>query len=1031
MAETENPSSVSLPEPLRRQFADLERRLWNLETTAAVCAALAGLALSYLLLFVSDRLWDSPVWLRTAVALLGVGIVVLAGLLWAQKWIFQRRDLRALANLVQKKFRRLGDRLLGIVELANEEKRPPNFSLALYRAAIHQVAEDAAEFDFCAAASGARAKVPALIFGGLLLLLLLPALLVPAAGRNTFQRWRSPTAAIDRYTLVGLEGLPARLIVPHGEAFEINCAAQYRSFWQPGRARGQYERQPIIEATVRNGAVQLKIPGQVQPGLLKIRLGDATRSVAISPTHRPSLKQMSASIQLPEYLQYPVQEEKIQNGSINVLEGSRVVFQGQASRALATAELRLQSDDPLPLQVQAEKFSSDPLSLDSVSQCDFSWQDELGLSSVGSWRLATLPLKDTPPMPELADLAREVAILETEVLQLKTVGQDDFGVRELGVVWELVTEWQSTNSPTLHAFKMQAPAPREKKLETTFRFSPTLLKVPADSAVELRAYARDYFPGREPSVSPVYRVLVLGTERHAELVRQKLESLLARLEEVTRLEEKVADRTRELKDLSPDKMKAEETKERVGQAKDEQTQNAAQLEELAKEGAKTLREAFRNPSLPEKTLQDWAKNIQDMQELSQQKMQEAAQALKSAEQNSQARPQELAKAQEKQEEILQDLQQLQKKVNQGLDDLQALTLAQRLRKVGSEEKEIGSKLQRNISETIGLFAKDLPARYQKANAFLAEDQDGTQKESQVLQGEISRFYERTRQENYGQVSLEMTAAKPADEMEKVRGLIAENISMEAMQNLAAWAGRFHAWADLLEPKKEAGAGGSGGGGNAGNPMNQLLAQLLGLLRLREGELNVSARTQVLDQQKEDPALYASGADSLYLAQRKLMQKALQMQMDNQLPPLEEPLKEVFEALENVDVLLGKPQTDAVAQSAENKAIETLSDVINLINEQAKQGGSPQMSSQQEMAFLLQMMAPEQSQSQGMAMGRNPGRSTAGGTTDRPAGPLEGDARGKGAENRNVNKASGVTGTLPTEFREALESYFNAIEKDGN
>ena len=35
--------SVTLPEGLRRQFADVQRRLWRVETTVALCSIIGGL----------------------------------------------------------------------------------------------------------------------------------------------------------------------------------------------------------------------------------------------------------------------------------------------------------------------------------------------------------------------------------------------------------------------------------------------------------------------------------------------------------------------------------------------------------------------------------------------------------------------------------------------------------------------------------------------------------------------------------------------------------------------------------------------------------------------------------------------------------------------------------------------------------------------------------------------------------------------------------------------------------------------------
>src|SRR5262249_55085321 len=146
-------------------------------------------------------------------------------------------------------------------------------------------------------------------------------------------------------------------------------------------------------------------------------------------------------------------------------------------------------------------------------------------------------------------------------------------------------------------FKAEAPTTQEKKFEKVFQFNPGILRIPAGTTIELRAWATDYYPGREAASSPPYRISVIGTEKHAEMIRQRLESLMNRLEEVTRAEEKIANETRDLKDLSKDKLAKEETTQQLESAKEEQTQAAVNLEQIAKEGLRTLREALRNPTL--------------------------------------------------------------------------------------------------------------------------------------------------------------------------------------------------------------------------------------------------------------------------------------------------------------------------------------------------------------------------------------------------------------------------------------------------
>ena len=142
MVETDQSVAISLPEDLRAQFERLERRLFRVETGVLVAGTVAGLAGSYLLIFASDRLWDSPMWLRGTAFVGGVAVVGWFTTRWLKRWILKRRTQKDLAAIVQRRFQRLGDRLLGIVELSSEEKHLHG-SAELYRAAIRQGAPPA------------------------------------------------------------------------------------------------------------------------------------------------------------------------------------------------------------------------------------------------------------------------------------------------------------------------------------------------------------------------------------------------------------------------------------------------------------------------------------------------------------------------------------------------------------------------------------------------------------------------------------------------------------------------------------------------------------------------------------------------------------------------------------------------------------------------------------------------------------------------------------------------------------------------
>ena len=243
MSHKEQFSREDIPDELRQQFAVVLRRLWRVETTMAVCLAAAGLFGSYLVLFFSDRLWDSPGWLRLGLLSAGVGVAVASVVWWLSRWVFHKRDTRALAKLVQRRYRRLGDRLLGIVELADEEKRPAIFSPALYEAAISQVAGEALKLDFRETVNPRPAWQRALVAAALVAVAVIAWAVIPQAGWNTLQRWGLPAADISRHTLVRLADFPGEMVVAKGEPFDVNGAGRVPLVLEAWHGLGPVQRQ--------------------------------------------------------------------------------------------------------------------------------------------------------------------------------------------------------------------------------------------------------------------------------------------------------------------------------------------------------------------------------------------------------------------------------------------------------------------------------------------------------------------------------------------------------------------------------------------------------------------------------------------------------------------------------------------------------------------------------------------------------------------------------------------------------------------
>ena len=1023
-----SPNSVELPAALRQQFEVLERRLWRVDTIIAVCGALGGLVLSYTLLFISDRFWDTPAALRALFTALGLGVAAYFILFWVRHWVWNRRDSRALATLVQRHYPRLGDNLLGIVELADGEKRPANVSEELCRAAIEQVSGQAIRYDFKSVISLRKANLCFAAATLLAAVITLSAVRVPDASWNAFVRWIWPGSKVERFTFVSIDKLPSNLVVPHGEPFEIAFQVGLHEFWKPQGATAQYDQQPALQSPIEKGGVVFRIPGQTKSGALRLRIGDVAKRIAVQPEFRPALKQQVAQVKFPDYLEHPPASEEIRTATFTFLEGSRVSFKGKTSRELKEAKLEVvglrgAEAKPEAASVKADEFHSAPLALDGLAQISFTWRDRLNLGSAAPWKLSLQSKKDLAPEADCPEQAAVIAILPEEVVEIKTAAQDDFGLRQLSVVWD-VTKRNETNTLKTGAVKLTDGAPQSKALNSTFKFSPIVFGIPADSVVNLRAAAADYFPGRRPTESPSYRIYVLSREDHARLVQQQFEKLMGELDDIARREEGLLEAAKELKEMKPEQLQGEEAAKKLERQANEQNNIAEKLNDIAKQGNETLREAMRNNSIPTDQLKEWAKAMEQMKNLANQKMAQASKSLSNAQQQPGQRSEKVDEAVKTEQEILNELQEMQKKGGKNIDAMQANTLALRLRKIADYEKEVAGGLTKAFPELAGTLPDKLPEKQKNTIQSFANGQTQNSKESFEIQTEISRFFDRTSVTNYGNVAKEMKESDVVENLNKNSDLIRQNVAMKAIKEAETMGKQFTKWAEQLEAINESGGGGGGGGGGG---EDKALERLMGILRARQAEDALRKQTETLEQQRaQKPAAKPEEQEKFTGETSKLSDQQLKVMRDVQILKDEDPgefLGDAQKAMSDAEQLLGKSETGKKTVASETDAINLLDAEVASMMKKGK--ASPQM-----VQMMMQMMGMGQQPGQQPApgQGNSPGMSSAGGTTDKPNVNVPGSPNGAKGDPRTTKKVAGRARTLPTEYRDALQDYFKAIEQ---
>ena len=249
---------LQLPEGLQRQLHEFRRRVWTIKMVEAACAAVFAIMAAYLLMFLMDRAWDTPVWLRATLlvaAVVGCARVPMA----VHRWVWRNRRLDQLAQLLSRKHPQVGDQLLGIIELVRndfEQSRSP----ALCEAAVREVAKDAQRRDFSDAVPTPRHRLWAGVMAVPIVLTLGLALAYPGGGPQRLARLLAPWGNTPRYTFAALEPLRSRMVVAHGEPFTVTARSGRGYGLEPGQGRGPARRSDTGNRPASRRPIRVRAP---------------------------------------------------------------------------------------------------------------------------------------------------------------------------------------------------------------------------------------------------------------------------------------------------------------------------------------------------------------------------------------------------------------------------------------------------------------------------------------------------------------------------------------------------------------------------------------------------------------------------------------------------------------------------------------------------------------------------------------------------------------------------------------------------
>ena len=616
--------SLPLPPVLSAKLSDFRRRVWLVKLMEGLLAAVFGLAVSYLLVLVLDRVMETPAWLRGTLLALGAAVPGIGLPLKWHRWVWRQRRLEDAARLLRWKFPRLGDQLLGIVELAKSESTATGRSERLVQAAMAQADEAVKDQDFSGAVPAAKHRQWAWAAIGSTALIIAGFAGINEAARNALVRWLMPWRATERYTFARIQPLPNPLIVPVSEPFTLPVQLAAGSLWKPETAQLILPSLPAIIAHRAEFGYQLAVSPQQCDADIQVKVGDIRQTIRLEPRPRPELTSLKVRLKLPDYLEYQTQPEiEVRGGAVSLLKGAQATFEATASRELVQAAI-----DGKPATLQKGSLVSEPQTVDAAREVTFTWQDSIGLTSLVPLVLQVQPGADEAPKLVARRETLEQVVLDSEVVIFDLKATDDFGIRQIGLEWKGQPDGQDPKAAKTEGSKIaSAGGPENKEVESRATFCATRESV-APQSLEIRAWAEDYLAGRGRSHSASFVLHVLNQTDHALWVTQQMSKWLEAARETYEREQQLHQTNKELRALSGEELDRPENRRKIARQASAENANADRLSALNQAGRNLVEQATKNTEFDAPRLESWATMLKSLQDIAANRMPSVAGLLK-------------------------------------------------------------------------------------------------------------------------------------------------------------------------------------------------------------------------------------------------------------------------------------------------------------------------------------------------------------------------------------------------------------------
>ncbi len=474
--------------------------------------------------------------LAIALALSGVAVVAWRDLLPALRL---RLDERSLAHIVERGHPELTDRLLSALHFSRAAARPGHpagESAAMVQRLIEEAASQTRPLNFQDVVRSAPAMKPAAVLGVIVLVLGMLALANEGLARSWWQRQAllADVSYPTRTRLAFEDDRPLRLV--RGSSVEVAVLAD-SSGVVPAAVTFHLDLPSAGRVTERVERSEGGNPRYVrrfelvsEPFSFFVTGNDARTEVRhIEVVDAPVLSDLRIAVDYPAYMNRPPRTFGADAGRLHLPPGSVLSIEGQATRALSSAVLRLEDEavgtcrvlEDDSRRVRARLRLDPPRPWPSSMTLAIELTDVEGFSNPRGAAVVVRMVADEPPQVDMAVDAAGGQITSRALVPLELTASDDHGLLALHLDWALGTAAGDVRRRALVQFdpSVRQAGPRRfnfdllQQEEARFEVGDTL---------RLQAVATDIYPPpdgpHEALSSPVTLRIVSDEQMLAALV---------------------------------------------------------------------------------------------------------------------------------------------------------------------------------------------------------------------------------------------------------------------------------------------------------------------------------------------------------------------------------------------------------------------------------------------------------------------------------------------------------------------------------